>query len=334
MNDNTTSTVLVTDDEDTTRDMLRRILVKEGYQIELAANGFECLEKVKKGNIDIVLLDVTMDGIDGIETLQRIKKIDSYLPVIMVTGTGDNTANIESVKLGADAYVAKPYDPTDLRSMVKEILLTKGKKIKEGGEGLPNIEKILTDESRNTILSLIELIELKNPYTREHSKQVAKYAVLIAKEMEFPEKEIEIIKQAALIHDIGKVGISDMILDKPGKLTEEEYKAVKEHPALGVKALKHLRLLQIEVAMIRHHHERWDGKGYPAGLKGEEIPIVARILAVADTYDAMRSNRAYRQARSLDYAISELKDGAGTQFDPKVVEAFLKVSDRETQEKK
>ena len=322
------STILITDDRDEDREMLKEVFVNS-CNIELATNGQECLNKIKDKSIDLVLLDINMPDMNGLEVLREIKKTHPYMPVVMITGVGTHEATIESIKFGAATYIAKPFDVPHLREVVKELILRKGKTIKEEGVGYPTLEEILKNEYRSTIKSLSELIEMKNPYTRVHSKQVAKYAVMIAKEMGFSERELEVIEQAALIHDIGKVGISDTILNKPAKLTEEEYEIIKQHPVLGVRALKHMRLLQTEVAMIKHHHERWDGKGYPDGLKGEEIPLVARILGVADAFDAMTSDRAYRQAHTREYALNELKTGSGAQFDPKVVEAFVKVLEKE-----
>ncbi len=174
-----------------------------------------------------------------------------------------------------------------------------------------------------TLRALVRTLEAKDPYTRLHSERVTKWALGIAEEMGCAQEKLDTLAFAGHLHDIGKIGIRDQILMKPGRLTEEEYEIIKTHPVIGAEIVGHLGLLNEETAIIRHHHERWDGKGYPDGLKGEEIPDLSRILAVADTYDAITSRRPYRDARQADFAREEICNNAGTQFDPAVVEAFL-----------
>ncbi len=174
-----------------------------------------------------------------------------------------------------------------------------------------------------TLRALVRTLEAKDPYTRLHSERVTKWALGIAEEMGCPQEKLDTLAFAGHLHDIGKIGIRDQILMKPGRLTEEEYEIIKTHPVIGAEIVGHLGLLTEETAIIRHHHERWDGKGYPDGLTGKDIPELSRILAVADTYDAITSRRPYRDAKQADFARKEIKSNAGTQFDPKVVEAFL-----------
>lgn len=175
----------------------------------------------------------------------------------------------------------------------------------------------------DTITALAKLIEAKDKYTSGHSQRVTEYSLLIAKKLNLSKKEIEMIKFCGLIHDIGKIGINESILQKPSKLTNDEYANIKTHPIIGENVVKHINFLREGLPIIRNHHERYDGKGYPDGLKGKEIPLLARIVAVADAFDAMTSERSYRKAFSLQEAIKELKENAGTQFDPQIVKIFI-----------
>jgi len=188
--------------------------------------------------------------------------------------------------------------------------------------------KELKELYNSLIFSLVYAVEAKSPWTRGHSDRVRNYALAIANELKFKDQDIETLRTAAILHDIGKIGTYDVILNKPGKLTDEEFAIVKKHPVNGEEILRPVRQLGKILPIIRHHHERIDGKGYPDGLKGEEIPLCARILHVADSFDSMTADRPYRPAPGMEYAVSELKKYSGTQFDPKVVEAFLRVLEK------
>ena len=319
--------ILIVDDREEDRVILQGILIDK-YRVYQVCSGKECLKAIRKYQPHLVLLDISMPGdMDGIETLRQIREKDKTLPVIIITGVGTYERNIETYRLGASDFIAKPSDVSNIRERIENILvLSKQKKLDSEEHSLQKAEKeFFKKEYLNMIQALCELIELKNPYTRRHSQKVTKYAVEIAKEMRLSLEEIEQVHQSGLIHDIGKVGISDDILNKPGRLTDEEFAEIKKHPVLGIKVLKHLRLLQPEMSIVVHHHERWDGNGYPNKLQGNKIPRASRILAVADSFDAMLTTRPYRNAQPIDYAISELHRCSGTQFDPEVVEAFLSV---------
>ncbi|MEW6380874.1 MAG: HD domain-containing phosphohydrolase [bacterium] len=320
--------MLIVDDREEDREVLSGIL-KTQYDVLLASSGEECLKLIPECHPDIVLLDINMPGgIDGIKTLQEIREQNRNLPVVIITGVGTYERNVETYRLGANDFIAKPYNICQLYERLEKILAEREKSGNEDRTREMQIsleEEFFKREYINMIQALCELIELKNPYTYRHSQKVTKYAVEIAEQMGLSREEVDQVKQSGLIHDIGKIGIVDAILNKPGRLTDEEFAEIKQHPVLGTKVLKHLRLLQPEMAIIEHHHERWDGKGYPDGLKGNKIPRASRILAVADSLDAMLSNRPYRPVQTLEYAISELQRCCGTQFDPEVVEAFLTV---------
>ncbi|MEW5804113.1 MAG: HD domain-containing phosphohydrolase [bacterium] len=323
--------ILIVDDREEDREVLSGIL-KGRYDVLPALNGEEALRVIPVYHPDLVLLDLNMPGgLDGIQTLQEIRKQDRNLPVVIITGVGTYERNVETYRLGANDFIAKPYNICQLHERLEKILAEREKSGNENPTGaicLPVEEEFFKKEYLNMIQALCELIELKNPYTYRHSQKVTKYAVEIAEEMGLSHEEIDQVKQSGPIHDIGKIGISDAILNKPGGLTDEEFKEIKRHPVLGTRVLKHLRLLQPEMAIVEHHHERWDGRGYPDGLRGNKIPRASRILAVADSIDAMLSNRPYRPVQTLEYAISELHRCCGTQFDPEVVEAFLAVLKR------
>ncbi len=311
------------DDELGVRESLRMVL-KDNYNVLTAANGQEGLEMIKEGSASLVILDVKMPGMDGIEVLKQIKDTRLQLPVIVLTGIGTHRIAAEAIKLGAVDFIIKPINVGHVRQTI-ENALTGGDKKMSGGNAVSSTEEALKNDYLDSLRALSKVIESRDLYTKKHSELVAKYAVEIAKELGLSTEEIEIMEQTALLHDIGKIGIKDTILNKPGKLNAAEWEGVKKHPLIGEELIQPFKLLRIEQAMIRHHHERFDGAGYPDKLKGEDVPIYARILAVADSFEAMVSDRPYRSKLSLGEAKKELERCKGTQFDPKVVEAFLRV---------
>lgn len=315
--------ILVVDDELGVRESLRMVL-KDNYNVLTAANGQEGLEMIKEGKPSLVILDVKMPDIDGMEVLKQIKDTCPQLPVIVLTGAGTHRIAAEALKLGAADFIVKPINAGSVKQTIENILTSGDKKMFEGNP-FPSTEKALKNAYLDTLRALSKVIESRDLYTKRHSELVAKYAVEIANELGLSTEEIEVMEQTALLHDIGKIGIKDTILNKPGKLNAEEWEEVKKHPLIGEELIRPFKLLHIEQTMIRHHHERFDGAGYPDKLKGEEIPIYARILAVADSFEAMVSDRPYRSKLSLEEAKKELERCKGTQFDPKVVEAFLRV---------
>lgn len=314
--------ILVVDDELGVRESLRMVL-KDDYNVLTAANGQECLEMIKERNASLVILDVRMPDIDGIEVLKQIKDRCPQLPVIVLTGVGTHRIAAEAIKLGAVDLIVKPVNVAYVKQAIENALTGGDKKI-SAGNLISSTEETLKNDHLDTLKALSKVIESRDPYTKRHSEHVAKYAVEIAKELGLSTEEIEIIEQTALLHDIGKIAIKDSILHKPDKLNSEEWEAVKKHPLIGEELIQPFKLSHIEQTIIRHHHERFDGTGYPDRLKGEEIPIYARIIAVADSFEATVFNRPYRSKLSLQEAKKELERCKGTQFDPKVVEAFLR----------
>ncbi len=489
-------TLLIIDDDEPTREVLAQSIESLGdFRVYQAANGLDGLAQFQKiGNVDGVLVDINMPGMNGIEFISRIKELDNSVVAIVITGFPSMDVIIEAMRAGATDFLCKPFKFDQLRFAMErlarerrillnnqllsqEVLAKKAleelnqkleKKIKEQTvlftisdtlsrikntqelyqqlvtlaatltetsdakfwvvnydtrtlmltaalnsfhecereisldrkdlppvqvvcDGIPilvdgscgpghhllvpifirnevfgvlavsspirdqsfeegifllhllaekaslTIENLLLYESviqnlHATLKALVRSLEAKDPYTKEHSHRVTQVAVSIATIMECNPEELDSLRFAGPLHDIGKIGISDQILMKPGKLTKDEYEIIKSHPVIGAEIVGHLGLLPVEKAIIRHHHERWDGKGYPDGLKQEEIPLLSRILAVADTFDAMTSCRPYRKALSIQEAEQEIKRNAGSQFDPVVVEAFdkyLAISDHQ-----
>ena len=312
--------ILVTDDEAGVRDSFRMVL-KDSYDVLTADCAKECLKIVKEGFSQLVILDVRLPDIDGIEVLKEIKQINPFLPVIVITGVGTHKMAIEALRLGADDFIAKPINFYYVRDVIAKSLLDKDKK----NQGIPSTKDIITKNYLCSLKALNKILEAKDPHTREHSKKVSEYALSIAQELGLSGDEQEVMKETALLHDIGKIGIAEAILNKPNKLNPQEWAEIKRHSQIGEEILEPLKVLHIEQSIVRHHHERYDGKGYPDHLKGEQIPFYARILAVADAYEAMTSQRAYRRAFSPIEALTELERCSGTQFDPEIVRAFVRV---------
>lgn len=323
-----TEHILVVDDEAGIRESFRMMLGDE-YNISTAAGGSECLELLERGKtFSLVILDLRMPKLDGMEVLRRIKKINPGLPVIILTAVGTHQTVVDALKLGAADFIAKPADIYRVKEVVKKTLLQT--KTQSGGFGggreAISADELLKESFSEAINVLTEIIEIKSPRLAAHSRWTAKYAVAIAERLGFTREQIEIIRQTSMLHDIGKIGLSDELNDKPkNELTAEEQEQGKKHTELGERILKHFKLMHIEQAMIRHHHEWFDGSGYPDGLKGEEIPIYARIMAVANTFEAMTSAVYNKKPLSNYQAIEELRKASGTKFDPKIVETFVEI---------
>ena len=324
--------ILVVDDEEGPREAMRMIL-KESYNVLLAKDGQECLDLVRKEKPSLILLDVRLPGMDGIEVLENIRKVHPEIPVIIVSAVGTHKTVIDALKLGAVDFIAKPLDVIQIRDTVRKALLQaeceKSLKPRALERTLPTVEDVLEATYLNVIKTLCKILVKKDPYTRQHSQHVTHYALLIGKALGFSKDELLVLEQAALLHDVGKIGIPDHILRKPGPLSESEWEIMRQHPDIGQEILEHIQVLHLEQNMVRHHHERYDGKGYPDGLKGDGIPIYSRILGIADSFHAMVSDRPYRKALSIEAAVEELIKNRGTQFDPEMVDTFVKALEDE-----
>lgn len=305
-----TRTILVVDDRDQNLELMAGYLAEIDCRLLTASDGREALAAVDSAPPDLVLLDVMMPGLDGFEVCRRIKRRNQLLPVVLVTAlsqTGDRVAGLEA---GADDFITKPVAKAELLARVRSLL------------GLKAIYDRL-DGAERVMMSLARAVEAKDHYTESHTERVAHSARLLGRAAGFCEAALGDLYLGAVIHDIGKIGIPDNLLLKPGPLTAVERELMRNHVLIGAEIVAPLRSAGTVTPVIRHHHEHFDGRGYPDGLAGEEIPLAARIVAVCDSWDAMTSARPYRRALSAGQAESVLRAGAGTQWDPELVARFL-----------
>jgi response regulator RpfG family c-di-GMP phosphodiesterase/signal transduction histidine kinase len=313
---------------------LMKMLLADEFDLELVTSAEQGLKFLRDKNPDLVLCDVMMPGMDGHAFSRAVKSDESlkHIPIILVTArTGAEMLN-EGIQAGADDYISKPFDSTELKARIRSQL-----RLRQMESELTLVNKNLrmrtsdlVDQQRSlflsTVKSLASAIDAKDEYTRHHSTRVTDFSLKIAAKMGFSEKELGDLELAALLHDVGKIAVPESILNKPGKLTDEEFTLIKEHPARGEAILSPVIELKEISRVVRAHHERYDGRGYPDRLKGREIPIGARIMTIADTYDSITSERPYRKAASHRYAVKEIISCSGTQFDPEVVENFLEIA--------
>jgi putative two-component system response regulator len=326
--------ILVVDDEATIREILKRTLESEGYQCDTAVDASEALIKMEGCAVDLVLSDIMMPGKSGVELLGEIREKCPDTAVIMVTAVADTQTAINAMKQGASDFVTKPFNLVEVmlsvdRALEKKALLMANREYRLRLED--KVEE-QTEEIRKTFLgavkALAEALEAKDPYTNGHSKRVTELAVTLARESGMSEQEQEQIRLAGLVHDIGKIGVPEAILHKPDRLTEEEFDFIKEHPAAGERILKPIISDKTVLAIVRYHHERFAGGGYPEGLAGEDIPIGSRLMSVADAYDAMTSCRPYRSALHPEKARNQLLINRGSQFDPDAVDLFMTLDEK------
>lgn len=322
--ENIKQTILLVDDEENNLQLLKRTL-RGTYNIITATNGLEALDIIEHegDSISLIVSDQKMPEMQGTEFLKMVSDTHPNIVKILLTGHSDTDIIIDAInECQLYQYILKPFEPEELKVSIKN-----GLKKFELSAHKALILKDLKELFYKTIKSISFALDAKDPYTHGHSLRVTLYSLILAKELDLDDQDLEEIETAGLLHDIGKIGIPQSILCKPGKLTDEEFEVMKSHPVQGEKMVVNIKKLKIIANWLRTHHERWDGKGYPSGLKGEEIPISARIIALADTYDAMTSTRSYRVALEHDVAMEEIKRCAGTQFDPRLAEIFVGLSE-------
>lgn len=326
---NPNSRVLIVDDEATVRDVLLRTLEEKGYNCITAVDAAEALAVLDTCPVDLVLSDIVMPGKSGVELLKDIRSRRPDTAVMMLSAVVDTQTAIMAMKLGAYDYLMKPFNLEEVLLSVERVLEKRSLILanREYREHLEQKVEEQTDQLRETFLgavkALAEALDAKDSYTNGHSRRMTEIVVTMANEMALEKKSIERVRLAGLVHDIGKIGVSEEILLKPGKLSNEEFAAIREHPVAGEKILKSVVRDENVLAMVRHHHERFAGGGYPEGIAGDDIPLGARLLSVADAYDAMTSNRPYRDALTPDKARAQLLANRGSQFDPDVVDVFM-----------
>ena len=337
----TTERILVVDDEEPIREIISSMLNAAGYKTRQACSGMEALALLNStGEFELMLSDLMMAELDGIALLERSKEKYPDMPVIMVTAVHDISVALAAIRNGAYDYLLKPFEREQLLAMVRRALEHRRLKL-ENRAYQSNLESLvaarteqlrqaMTDLERSydiTLEALGDALDLKDAETEGHSKRVTAFTIAMARAMGMSGEKIRVIARGAFLHDIGKMAIPDAILRKPGALSEAEIMIMREHCARGYHMLKKIPFLGDAAEIVYSHQERYDGTGYPRGLMGDEIPIGARLFAVADTLDAITSDRPYRAAQSVQAAREEIRRFSGTQFDPKVVEIFLSMPD-------
>jgi putative two-component system response regulator len=332
---NQQETVLIVDNEAGIRRLLHQSLSREGYRCEEADTTEQILNRLKASPTELVILDIKMPGKAGKEVLAEIKANYPDTAVIMTTAvTGISTA-IQCMRQGADDYICKPFNLDEVNLSVQRALEKRQLqlKIKEYQQYLEEKVEKQTGKIRELFLAAFEALvcalEAKDSYTAGHSRRVTDIAVAIGSKLNFSEDDIEDMRWGSLLHDVGKIAVDQLIQNKPGRLTPEEYEHIMIHAHVGANIVRPVVNDRV-IMMIEHHHDHYDGSGLHQTVAGNDIPLAARILAVADAYDAMTSERPYRSAKSKKEALDEIKRCTGTQFDPAVVTAFLKTAVAET----
>jgi len=328
--------VLVVDDEAPIREIITRKLSADGYEMNDASEAETALKELAREDYDCVLSDIHMPGMSGVELLRRIRVTDQDIAVILVTGAPDMDAALEAMRLGAYDHLSKPLNLSEL-SMTVDRAIEKKRLVEENRAYQRDLESMVQERTQqlaeandelkrlfmSSIKALAQALEAKDEYTQGHSARVAEIGVSIAQYLSLPDREIQNLWVAGLLHDIGKIGIRENVLNKPGKLDEAEWESVQQHPVVAARILGPIEELSDVIEIVMHHHEHFDGSGYPEGIRGSDIPLGARILTVADAYDALTSKRPYRDALPSEEAVSILEDAAGTQFDSVIVRAFV-----------
>jgi putative nucleotidyltransferase with HDIG domain len=317
--------VLIVDDDHLVRDALRFALEDAGYDVWAVAHGADALAVLESQAVDIVLSDIFMPGMNGFELLKQIRQRRPDVPVILVTGFGNIEMARQALKEGATDFITKPYNVSEIPILIERNLMRHTIE----SSRTRDLQEEVRRSYRATLEALLAALDTRDTETEGHSERVAAYTMLIAQQLNLSEAELQHIEHGALLHDIGKIGVPDHILYKPGPLTPEEWEVMKQHPVIGYKMCMKIEMLRPAAPIVLHHHERWDGRGYPYGLNGAEIPLGARIFAIADTLDAMTSDRPYRKALSFAQAREEIERCAGSQFDPELVRVFLELPEEQ-----
>ena len=337
--------ILVVDDEVTIRDLLSQFLSAQGFECHTADSWQSALGEIQQSRFDLVISDIRMPAVTGLELLEHVHEHHPTLPVIMITAVADLETAVDAMKQGAADYITKPFDLKKVVGSVQNALQTRVRRLQDDqlqsrlqdmvqskSYALDSALRSLNVQRDMTLEALVRALDARESETRCHSLRVQSYALRLARQFDLTGQALEEVARGALLHDIGKIGISDAILLKPGKLTEEEWHEMKKHPSLGYEILRGIDFLDGATELVLRHHERWNGSGYPDGLQGRFIPFGARLFGIVDSYDAMTSDRPYRKALSTDYAREELSRFSGVLYDPEIVEAFLDIHQSELDE--
>jgi putative two-component system response regulator len=310
--------ILVVDDNRPNRELMEAYLETDGYRVTSAANGNEAFRLVREIRPDLVLLDVMMPGVSGYDVCAALKADETtrLIPIILLTALGRLEDRLSGIEAGADEFLTKPCNKTELLTRIRT--LTRVKRLNDQLESAENV-----------VLALARAIEAKDPYTEGHVERVSRSARALGERLGLPRLEVETLAKAGFLHDVGKIGVRESVLLKPGPLTPEERQEIERHSVLGEEICRPLRSAANLLAAIRHHHERIDGRGYPDGLSGDAIPVAARVLAIVDAFDAMTSDRPYRPGMGVGEALAVLRRYAGQQWDAEMVEVFAALIESE-----
>ncbi len=322
------STILIVDDDPAGRHTLESILDGQGYQLEMAENGLQALEKAEKCLPDVILLDVMMPGMDGFEVCQRIRNnpLLAEIPIIMLTALDDRKSLLDGLESGADDYITKPYDRHELRARLIGITrLNRYRKLLDDRTNIEQAHLQLLAAYDATIEGWSRAMDLRDKETEGHTQRVTILSEKLARQAGIKDEDLIYIRRGALLHDIGKLGVPDSILLKSDKLTGEEWAIMRNHPQYAYDMIHPIEYLRPALDIPYSHHEKWDGSGYPRGLKGEEIPLAARIFAIIDVWDALTSDRPYRMAWDKEKTMKYINEQSGKHFDPHIVELFNKL---------
>ena len=337
--------ILIVDDEEMIRDLLFSALAQEGYVCHQASNVDDAFTLLDQQPVDLVISDIMMPGRSGVELLRGLKSINPDIAVLMITGLSDMTTAMDCVHLGADDYITKPFGINRVLLTVKNLVERRSLALEKKNyqislevkvmEQTAQIRKNMDELSSaydNTLTALVKALDAREKEVGSHSERVMRYADFLGMKLGIVGKELKELAKGALLHDIGKIGISDNILLKHGRLDESECIEMRKHPQVGYAILSEINFLKTPAEIVLAHHERFDGTGYPYALKGEFIPIGSRIFAVVDTLDAMTSDRPYRCALPFSMVAAEIKEYRGTQFDPEIADIFLSISKKQWEE--
>jgi putative two-component system response regulator len=310
-------TILIVEDNDVLRQGLQDLLEAEGYSVLTAAHGMDGLNQISAMIPDLILADISMPEMNGYQFFDAVRSRPEWvsIPFIFLTARKGRDAVFEGKKLGAEDYLVKPVTKRELMTTISSRL----------ARSQELLIAQLQHAYESTLIMLANAIELRDHYTRGHVERVRDHTMAIAKQMGLTDNRLNQLQYGSILHDIGKIHILESVLSKPGPLDGAEWDEMKKHPIVGMEMVKNIPFLAPAIPVILHHHERWDGQGYPYGLAGEEIPLVARIVAVADSLDAMVTSRTYREALTPDEAYDEISNCSGTHYDPEVVGAFQSV---------
>src|ERR1700735_236927 len=307
-----TGTILIADDQAANRELLEELLTTQGHTVITVSDGADVIQELARTPVDLVLMDVMMPGLTGFQACEKIKNNpDTYLiPVILITALCDRQDRIEGIRVGADDFLSRPVDRTELLARVRSLL-----RLKQRTDELERAESVL--------FSLALSIEGKDPYTHGHCERLAEYSARLGEQLGLSKDQITALRRAGIVHDVGKIAVPDAILLKRGRLTPDEWTIIREHSAVGERICAPLKSFRFVLPIIRHHHEKLDGSGYPDGLRGEAIPVAARVLQIVDVYDALTTDRPYKKAFSITDALQTMKEEVSQGWwDPHIFDQF------------